>query len=76
VTAALNAVQLLPAPALSAAPSSRRRVQQTLPAQASFGVGLAAPRWMFIAGGAALGALLLGLPGGVLGAIGGYFLTR
>lgn len=77
MTAALSSVQLLPAPVLAGPSSTRRRgAVQTLPLQASVGASLSAPRWLFIAGGAAVGALLLGFPGGVLGALGGYFLTR
>ncbi|MCW2973458.1 MAG: hypothetical protein JWN72_1731 [Thermoleophilia bacterium] len=77
MTAALASAQLLP-PMVTTTTTTRRRVQQvqTLPMQASFGARLAAPRWMFIAGGAALGALMVGLPGALLGALAGYFLTR
>ncbi|MBC7461865.1 MAG: hypothetical protein H7287_10930 [Thermoleophilia bacterium] len=76
MTAALASAQLLPPTVTTSAVTRRRPQQTTLPMQASFGAHLAAPRWLFIVGGAALGALLLGLPGGLLGAAAGYFLTR
>ncbi|MCW2950555.1 MAG: hypothetical protein JWN41_1568 [Thermoleophilia bacterium] len=57
-------------------PTRRPRHAQILPMQASVGAHLAGPRWLFIVGGAALGAMLFGVPGALLGAVGGYLLTR
>jgi hypothetical protein len=89
VTSAIHSAQLLTAPiAVADTDDSRARrragtvggvavpVQQTLPLQASIAGHLSAPRWLFVAGGAAVGFLLLSLPGAVLGAVAGYLLTR
>lgn len=61
----------------------RRRVQQTLPMhqalpmRAHVSVGVRAPNWMWILGGAFVGAMLLGPIGAVGGAAAtGYFLLR
>lgn len=68
---------------LPLAPIGRRRHRaaapepvRSLPMQVSAGVRVAAPKWMFIVGGGALGGLLFGLPGAIGGALVGAFLAR
>ena len=48
--------------------------QQVLPLRAS--VAVSATGWALPVGGAVIGALLFGLPGAVVGAVGGWLLAR
>jgi hypothetical protein len=71
--AAMSHPAALAVAALGPAPAAEPK-QQTLPQRAR--VVVKGPRWMFIGGGAAIGALVCGLPGALLGAVLGAMLTR
>jgi hypothetical protein len=65
------------AAALPAAPNApTAQLARTLPMRAGVAVGVSAPNWMWILGGAVLGTFLLGPIGTVGGALAGYLLTK
>ncbi|MCW2927415.1 MAG: hypothetical protein JWM86_1383 [Thermoleophilia bacterium] len=77
----MKAMLVSPAPVMNrrarrAAAPSTPVATQTLPMRAGVAVGVSAPNWLWILGGAVAGALLLGPLGAIGGAAAGYLLVR